>query len=318
MQAAEEELQMAMDIDTDKLEIRHPFSVPPWWKAPRVTIDCSPEAAVTTHNINEIAQPENCQIYTDGSGICGHIGCSAVSLTPYQVQQAYMGTVTESTVPLAEVTGLVLALCLAHNDNAYHNCDIKIYTDNQSALQTMQNPCQASGQFLMEEVINLLKKMRTNWPHCAIHFYWIPSHVGVPGNEAANITAKEATGWHQYGDTGEHAPTLDSLEPIPTQLAVDQWVKAQTKEQWNEDWTTSAYGKGLCQWLPQLMLKSLDLYTGLMHKESTVLIQLRTGKIGFQAYLHSIGISNNALCHCSQDAQTIKHILIDCPTFDDL
>ena len=69
-----------------------------------------------------------------------------------------MGTVIELTVPLAEVAGLVLALRLAHDDNAYHNCDIEIYTDNQSALRTMQNPCQASGQFLMEEVINLLKR----------------------------------------------------------------------------------------------------------------------------------------------------------------
>ena len=77
---------MAMDIDTDKLEIRHPFSVPPWWKMPLVTIDCSPEAAVTTHNINEIARPKNRQIYTDGSGICSNIGCSAVLLTAYQVQ----------------------------------------------------------------------------------------------------------------------------------------------------------------------------------------------------------------------------------------
>lgn len=49
-----------------------------------------------------------------------------------------------------------------------------------------------------------------------------------------------------------------------------------------------------------------------------MLIQLRTGKIGFRAYLYSIGAIDSAPCHCSQGAQTIKHILIDCPTFDDL
>ena len=60
----------------------------------------------------------------------------------------------------------------------------------------MQNPCQASGQFLIEEVINLLEKMHINWLYYTIYFYWILSYVGVPSNEVANIAAKEATRWH--------------------------------------------------------------------------------------------------------------------------
>ena len=56
----------------------------------------------------------------------------------------------------------------------------------------------------------------------------------------------------------------------------------------------------------------------LTRTESIVLIQLRTGKIDFRAYLYRIGAVDSALCHCSQDAQTINQILIDCWTYDDL
>jgi hypothetical protein len=42
-----------------------------------------------------------------------------------------------------------------------------------------------------------------------------------------------------------------------------------------------------------------------------VLVQLRTGKIGFQAYLAVIGVSDSALCHCGRSPQTIKHVLME-------
>jgi hypothetical protein len=55
--------------------------------------------------------------------------------------------------------------------------------------------------------------------------------------------------------------------------------------------------------------KSLQLYDSLTKAESTVLVQFRTGKIGFQAYLAAIGVSDSALCNCGRSPQTIKHVL---------
>jgi hypothetical protein len=63
MQRAEEELQLAMDTDVDRLETRHPFGVPPWWKAPQISIEDSAFAAITVHNINEISRPTARRIY---------------------------------------------------------------------------------------------------------------------------------------------------------------------------------------------------------------------------------------------------------------
>lgn len=57
-----------------------------------------------------------------------------------------------------------------------------------------------------------------------------------------------------------------------------------------EDWESAEHGKLLRQWLPTIGPKSkaLSLYTGLIRAESSVLVQLRTGKIGLKANLASI------------------------------
>jgi hypothetical protein len=129
MHLAEEELQLTMDMDLDKLEVRQPFSVPPWWTAAPISIDRSMEAAVTNHNVNEIAHLNACRIYTDGSGINGLIRCAAVSLEPHAVRKAFMGMATELSVPIAELAGLILAFQIAEEPQ-FHGCDLEIYTDN--------------------------------------------------------------------------------------------------------------------------------------------------------------------------------------------
>jgi hypothetical protein len=107
--------------------------------------------------------------------------------------------------------------------------------------------------------------------------------------------------------------------PITTRAAVDRWIKARTKESWCDDWKSSKHGSCLRQWLPEISKSSMDVYDGLTRAESTVLVQLRTGKIAFNDYLRSIGVRDSPLCDCcGLRSQTTKHVLIDCTALDDL
>lgn len=50
----------------------------------------------------------------------------------------------------------------------------------------------------------------------------------------------------------------------------------------------------------------------------SILIQLRTGKIGLGAYLHKINRRESARCSCDLGNQTVKHVLLECAELNDL
>ena len=48
---------------------------------------------------------------------------------------------------------------------------------------------------------------------------------------------------------------------------------------------------------------------------SSILIQMRTGKIGLNRYLSQIGKADDPWCECQNAYQTVRHIIEDCPNF---
>jgi hypothetical protein len=76
------------------------------------------------------------------------------------------------------------------------------------------------------------------------------------------------------------------------------------------------HGNTLQQVLPRLDKKSLQLYRGLTKNLSSVLIQMRTGKIRLGAYLHSIRVNDTDVCQCGEAPQTVAHVLMDCRDFE--
>jgi hypothetical protein len=50
---------------------------------------------------------------------------------------------------------------------------------------------------------------------------------------------------------------------------------------------------------------------------ASILMQLRTGRIGLAAYLHRINRRDSARCSCDLENQTVSHILLECPLLQD-
>jgi hypothetical protein len=58
--------------------------------------------------------------------------------------------------------------------------------------------------------------------------------------------------------------------------------------------------------------KVLEYWTRPRKATVSILIQLRTGKIGLGAYLHKINRRESARCSCDPGNQTVKHVLLEC------
>ncbi|GBN71618.1 hypothetical protein AVEN_101042-1 [Araneus ventricosus] len=72
-------------------------------------------------------------------------------------------------------------------DLHFENSDIYILTDSKSSIQYLKNwpeIREKTGQEVISKIATLSQKSR-------ICFQWIPSHVGVFGNEEADVLAKE-------------------------------------------------------------------------------------------------------------------------------
>ena len=65
--------------------------------------------------------------------------------------------------------------------------------------------------------------------------------------------------------------------------------------------------------------KILDLYTGLNKAESSILIQLRSGKIGLARFLSRVGVPgyDSEECRCSFGIADPQYFLRECPIYSE-
>ena len=83
---------------------------------------------------------------------------------------------------------------------------------------------------------------------------------------------------------------------------------------WRERWEKSGKGRAIAIYNPQPTRKALDLYKNRTKPFSSILIQLRTEKIGFNAFLNNARVPNiEALCDCKEEEETVEHFLFKCP-----
>ena len=73
-------------------------------------------------------------------------------------------------------------------------------------------------------------------------------------------------------------------------------------------------------WKPDKMpykTATLRLHAGLPKPHSSLLTQIRTGKIGLAAFLHQCRVPGfeSPACPCGWQWETAKHIILDCPRF---
>ncbi|KAJ6020305.1 hypothetical protein N7499_003588 [Penicillium canescens] len=306
----------------EKWEEKVAFVLPPWERRISCFIEPS-EAALVTYG--SIIQQKRTQedtaslIYTDGSGFEGHIGAAAVNIHDGDTvisDRRHLGTESQSTVYAAELSGIEMALDRAIRDNKETTTkarEVILFSDSQAAIQAVQNPQRPSGQYVLKLLYSHVRTLRSLPRPISITLRWIPAHVGVPGNEAADGNAKCAALESAGGATGGADQPIIRLA-----AAAKRMVRERTQDRWKKQWEnerTAQPTKRLVEWPNK---KVLRLYECLSKPRSSIMIQMRSMRIALRHFLYKINEVETDKCPCGEGSQTPRHVLLQCQTYGEL
>ena len=164
--------------------------VPPWTlQQPRVNLDLSHLSKKDTPSLvfmqksNEVKDEHSycTPIYTDWSKDNDRIGCEAI-INNISIKQKLP---SNSSIFTAEIKAIDLALDAITESEDDH---FIIFSDSLSVLLSLNNK-----KLDKPQVVKLLQKLHfLSDAHKTIFLCWIPSHIGIRGNEAADVAAKES------------------------------------------------------------------------------------------------------------------------------
>jgi ribonuclease HI len=182
---------------------------------------------------------------------------------------------------------------------------VTICTDCQAAIMVIHKPGQQSGQYLVRAILKLGHQLRSEGTELTL--YWVPGHMGIPGNEVAHNHARLATrNQQQRPPPGWQHPRLKS-----TALRVGKATVLRERKRLLQQ---AEHGKQLYR-LDQALPRNhmVKAYNSMSYEESRILVQLRTGHNGLHSHLHKIKKAESPQCECGLGEETVAHFLFLCP-----
>jgi ribonuclease HI len=226
-------------------------------------------------------------LYTDGSKIEGAVGCAALmgrsSLTNHLP--------TICSIYTAELRAIILAFKLIKESRKRH---FVICTDSLSSLIAIKN-LQYDHPILLD-IIYSYKKCLDN--EITVIFCWVPSHVGIPGNERVDALAKTAL----YG------PITQIRVPYSDQIVL---LKLHFRKKWQIFWDQQVHNK-LQSVHPTLGCYPLSNRE--RRREQIVLCRLHIGHT-YLTHRHLLAGEYPPVCVSCQERLTVEHILIHCAEY---
>ena len=262
---------------------------PPWLpKQPVVILDLNKLPKNKTHpltyqenffNIHEKYQNYS-YIYTDGSKDSNRTRFGAV-LNKKMMKKCLPN---EASIFTTEICAINLVLQIVDTNNIKK---FVIHSDSISVLQSIKNANQNKPL-----IVKLLNKLNTIRHSKKGILCWIPSHIGIQGNEKADSLAKAAL--NMTPDQNAKIPYTDLKHKIKTTMT-QKWQQLKDKNTHNK----------LYQIEP--ILKERKLNPNNTRRKKPTLAQLH---IGHTRQTHSFILKEEPppKCYC-ENQYTVKHIL---------
>ncbi|GAA5900306.1 hypothetical protein JCM6882_002302 [Rhodosporidiobolus microsporus] len=303
---------------------------------PPISIAPSKELALLAHDAVLASAPDSAIVlYSDGSGLEGRAGASAVWRKRREEGEEGEGEWTfpargmalgqYQSVYVAELVGVGLALSSlqsmlqARNDTS--PLQAHLFLDNQSAASNSCSPFPSSGQHLRLANLETYRHLKTVFLHLHLTLHWVPGHADVAGNEAADKAAKTAAlrpvdgeEGGQDGDSDDGVDEVSGAELPKSRSALRAAFDEGLPERWNALWQA----KGV----PGAALRRVDhhrpsphilrLHQHLPRPVSSLLTQLRNSHSHLLADRFRARVASSDRCDCG-GAETVAHFLLSCP-----
>ena len=293
-------LQQALEMD-----LPHPdYRVQPPWEEPILTlVYTGTERAKVGYTTEELRQRAlesmeqyhniGAQLYyTDGS-VDPDTGNSSSAFVTSTTTQAWRNTNNASSLQV-ELKAISAAL---HHANGGPNEKIIILTDSKASMQTLCRPAHRDNIALTTTILARVRQLVEQGAKVCLH--WIPSHVGVRGNEEADQAARRAL---THPEIAEHIrPSLDitkkRIRDSATTLAQQERELAATTS------TTLQWYLAATEGCP-LRTKEVDRRT---------LVALQRLRLGYITG-SELRQEDHTCEHCqTTDANPLIHFLLYCP-----
>ena len=230
-----------------------------------------------------VAHTDTAVLYTDGSCSADGVGYAVVS-DHHSIKVRLRPT---SSIYTAELLAIRDAVAFA-NGGAFRN--VTIVSDSKSAIQAI------SSLYTQHPIVNCIRDLIIQSDK-SFTLCWVPSHVGIPGNEEADRAAASAV--------CDLPISQASLPRSDYKVSIRNLVRAS----WQAEWRHEPY-KNLREIMPDIPRR----YVGNHPRHWSVkLIRLRIGHTRLtHGYLMEGG--HRPYCDDCVVPLTVKHLLFECPT----
>ena len=290
----------AAELAMERIELSELPITPPWQlETPEVRLDLTKLSKTDT---NELvfqqyfgdfieAFHDHEKIYTDGSKSDDSVG--AASVTGKDFKKVFKARLPSScSIFSAELKALQLALKMVYQSKGKK---FLILSDSLSSLMAIQER-KLDHPYLIDflEQFNALFQEDKK-----ITLAWVPSHVNIKGNEAADMAAKEAL--------AEELPEGLKTKFSDLRAGTLSYIKKENQREWEKEEHNKLFKlqPDRADPLPRVCQS---------RKEESVLTRLHIGH-SYLTHLHVLKNEEQSVCIGCDEPMTIEHILVKCWDF---
>ena len=241
-------------------------------------------------------------IYTDGSAFKGTVFAGYGVLLKFPdgststISSSCGNNCSNFEAEIAAIHCAIQQTMTLFDDKSQPPCDIVIFTDSKSTLQSLESP----HDKVSNDIICLTKVIQAMLTSYSInlHLQWIPGHSNIIGNDTADMLAKAGAQMEQ------------PEKPISIETA-SRVLKDDFNIAWMTRWAQGTTGRVMFDNMTKPCKK--DPINSLKRKNQCTIFQFRTGHCRLNLHLNRLNPVHLPICrNCGDPYESVNHVLFHC------